>query len=240
MPVLLPVLWKRLRHELGMSGTWTTEVAFSRGLETYDLDDGDAYLILDLTPYFNSDGITSDEDRADGFFTANTYTYPEEDLPASNSIVECDGVVFRFPDKGAGRDNNISLEGQRISVPEDLYDTAHFLGASEEIGLGENIQFTFSDGGREEAFLGLSGWGRGRELEYGERVAIRCSGYHILRPVSYHRYTDKIGLDHGIWMQSVPIPSRPLVEIELPDLPPMHVFSMTLRRARMSANQEKQ
>ena len=204
------------------------------------MDYEDDYLILNLTHYFNSDGISSDEDRADGFFTANGYTYAEEDLPASNSILECDDVVFQFPDKSAGRDNNISLEGQKIPVPEDLYDTVYFLGAAEEISLRENIQFAFSDGGREEALLGLSGWGLGRELEYGESAAIQCEGYHIVRPVSYHRYTDTLGLDHGIWMQSVSIPDRPLVGIELPDLPPMHIFAMTLHRTEIGKSQRKQ
>ena len=104
---------------------------------------------------------------------------PEEDLPASNSIVECDGVVFRFPDKSAGRDNNISLEGQRISIPEDLYDTAYFLGASEEISLGENIRFTFSDGGREEAFLGAEWMG------LGPRARIRGARRDSVLGISY-------------------------------------------------------
>ena len=152
------------------------------------------FYILDLAHHFNGDGISSDDNLADGDF-AGDYTYPEEDLPSSNSIFECDGIVFRFPDKGDGTDNNIALEGQRIQVPQDRYDSLYLLGASDYIGLEDAILLILTDDHREEAFLGLSAWSSGRNLQYGERAAIRCSGYHS--PIQ-HVYTDRLGVVYGI------------------------------------------
>ena len=187
------------------------------------------FLMLNIVPFFNNDGISSDADRTDGDFTGAGNTYPEEDLPPSNSIVECEGVAFRFPDKADGLNNNVSLEGQRIPVPQNLYDSLYFLGASSGYSLEDTVRFTFVDGTVEDVFLGLSSWRLCHGLKYGERVAIKCSGYHF---PSQHVYTNRIDVDYGIWMQQIPINDRGILNnITFPDNSDMHIFSVTLRRA---------
>lgn len=185
------------------------------------------YLLLDLSPHFNNDGISSDTDRTDGDFTGLGNTYPEEDLPASNSVLECDGVIFRFPDKRDGLDNNVSLEGQIIAVPKHQYDGLFFLGASSGYSAEDTIRFGFADGRYEDAFLGLSSWRLCHNLKYGEQVAVKCSGYHF---PSQHVYTERIDVDYGIWMQYIPIGNDShLTHIEFPDNPDLHIFAITLR-----------
>ncbi|MDE3256911.1 MAG: hypothetical protein OYM47_03655 [Gemmatimonadota bacterium] len=192
----------------------------------------DVFELLDLSPYFNQDGISSDEDRTDGDFAGTGRTYPAEDLPSSNSIMKCDDVLFSFPDKRNGARNIVSLEGQRIQVPGLPYESLHLLGVSGGTSLEDTVRFLFSDGVSEVAFLGLSSWRRGHDLKYGERVAIQCTGFHL---PARHVYTDKLDLIYGIWMQTVPVRScKPLVTIELPYNPGMHIFSMTLRRRATS------
>ena len=188
----------------------------------------DVFELLDLSTYFNQDGISSDEDRTDGDFAGTGRTYPAEDLPSSNSILRCDNVLFRFPDKRDGAKNNIALEGQRIPVPMHPYESLHLLGVSAGTSLEDTVRFFFADGVSEEAFLGLSSSRRGHDLKYGERVAIQCTGFHY---PSRHVYTDKLDLIYGIWMQTVPVRSyKPLLTIQLPDNPGMHVFALTLQR----------
>lgn len=190
-------------------------------------DAHDHYMMLDLTSHFNNDGISSDADRTDGDFTGLGNTYPEEDLPASNSFLECDGVIFRFPDKRDGLKNNISLEGQRIAVPENRYDGLFFLGASSGYSVEDMVRFVFGNGKYEDAFLGLSSWRLCHNLKYGERVAVICSGYHF---PSQHVYTRLIDVDYGIWMQYIPMDNNShLTHIELPDNPDLHIFAITLR-----------
>lgn len=200
------------------------------------MESKDAYLILDLTTVFNNDGISYDADRTDGNFNGSGWTYPAEDLPPSNSSMECKGVMFRFPSKKDGDDNNVVPEGQRIWVLQDLYDGLWLLGVSESGYLEDVMRFVFADGSKDEAFLGLSGWNKPYNLKYGERVGILCSGYHF---PSGHVYTDRVGVDYGIWIQDISIrASRPLVAIELPDNPGMHIFAMTLRLSGTNENEE--
>lgn len=187
----------------------------------------DVYHMVDLRRYYNSDAVSSDSDRTDGDFNGIGQTYPEEDLPSSNSLFDCDGIVFRFPDKRDGMNNNVSLEGQHIAIPEDTYDTLYVLGAAER-DFEDNVSFITADGCWVSSLVGLSSWHKGNRLQYGEKVAVRCSGVHC---PTRHVYTDRLGVDYGIWIQRVPIDTRmPLAAIELPDNPGMHVFALTLRR----------
>lgn len=183
--------------------------------------------ILDLTPYFNNDGISFDDNRGDGDFAGLGVTYPAEDLPPSNALVVCLGVPFRFPDKRDGRNNNISMEGQRISVSQARFANLFLLGAAEENSLEDVIRFVYVSGRQHETPLGLSSWRLRHDLKYGERVAIECRGYHFL---THDVHTDLLGVDYGIWLQTVAIdPTECLAAIELPDNPGMHVFAMTLQ-----------
>lgn len=194
----------------------------------------DRNLILDLNSYFNNDGISFDTDRTDGDLNGHGWTYPAEDLPPSNSLVENDGVVFRFPCKEDGEDNNVVPEGQRIMVLQDVYEGLSLLGVSDRGYLDDVICFVFADGSKDETFFGLSAWNKPHDLKYGERVGIRCSGYHF---PSKHVYTDRVGVDYGIWIQDISIcASHPLVAIELPENPGMHIFAMTLRLSHSNDN----
>lgn len=192
--------------------------------------------VLDLTPYFNNDGISYKSDRTDGDFTGRGNTYAAEDLPPSNSNVTFYGVTFRFPDKRAGLKNNVALEGQHIEVPQGIYKCLYLLGASDGNSLEDSIRFVFANGSQEEAFLGLSSWRLYHNLKYGERAAIKCTGYHF---PSQHVCTNRIDVDYGIWMQEVAITTcKVLTAIDFPDNPGMHVFALTLRRA--GSDQETQ
>ena len=188
-----------------------------------------AYQILDLTPYFNNDGISFDANPADGDLSGLGVTYPAEDLPSSNALVVCHCVPFRFPDKGDGLNNNISMEGQHISISKGRFTNLFLLGAAEENSLEDVIRFMYVSGRQHEMPLGLSSWRLRHNLKYGERVAIECRGYHFL---THHVYTDRLGVDYGMWLQTVAVdPAEGLTAIELPDNPGMHVFAVTLQQA---------
>ncbi|MDP6775732.1 MAG: hypothetical protein QGI83_03090 [Candidatus Latescibacteria bacterium] len=186
-----------------------------------------SFRVLDLGPYYNNDGISTDENRADGDFTGAGVTYPAEDLPPSYARVEYGGVAFRFPSKLDGLDNNVSLEAQAVPVYPGLYSALHVLGSGED-SLEDIVHFVGEDGNTHEPTLALSAWHRGNSLLYGELQAIVCTGYHHS---SGHIATSHLGVCYGIWMQSVRIrTSTRLVSIRLPDNPGMHIFAMTLAR----------
>ena len=184
--------------------------------------------MLNLESFFNNDGISTSKNRTDGDFTGAGNTYPAEDLPPSNSRFECENIPFIFPDKSDGRNNNIALDGQHVPVPEGNFEAIYLLGASDSASLEDTVSLVFADDSRETVFLGLSSWRLCHNLKYGERVAVKCRGYHF---PSRHVHTTQIGVDYGMWMQRLPV-RRPgtLCTIEFPDNPNMHIFSLTLHR----------
>ncbi len=181
--------------------------------------------ILDLTGHFNNDGISSDEDRTDGDFTGTGQTFPEEDLPPSNSRVTYSGVPFTFPDKSDGALNNISLEGQRLFVSKGYYERFFILGAADVTSLEDSLAVVSEQGMHHDLPLQLSSWRLGRNLKYGEIPAIRCSGFHF---PSQHVNTERLDVTYGIWMQTILLPRIPITSILLPDNPGMHIFALTL------------
>lgn len=138
--------------------------------------------IIDLSPYFNNDGISWDSNPSDGDFDGDGLTFPAEELPESNAMVRVHGIDFLFPDKSDGADNNLVLEGQCIAVSPDRYADLNILGASDPnwggVGFQEEIILQYADGHRETVLLGLSSWFTHFGLLFGEREGILCTGYH--------------------------------------------------------------
>ena len=181
--------------------------------------------IFDLTEHFNNDGISSDQDRTDGDFTGTGQTYPEEDLPPSNTRVSYGGVPFAFPDKSDGALNNISLEGQRLFVTERCYERLFILGAADVTSLEDRMVVASGQETHHDLPLQLSSWRLGRNLKYGELPAIKCSGFHF---PSQHVSTEKLDITYGIWMQTISLPRITVTSILMPDNPGMHIFALTL------------
>jgi alpha-L-fucosidase 2 len=182
------------------------------------------FQVVELTSYCNNDGISSDADRSDGDFTGTGQTYPEEDLPPSNSLFKCGEVPFIFPDKSDGKFNNISLEGQGLPIETERNQRLRILGAAD-LSLEDRIVLNTNQGIQHELPLRLSSWRLGRDLKYGEVPAILCSGFHF---PSQHVYTERLDLAYGIWMQTIPLPDEQANALVLPDNPGMHIFALTL------------
>lgn len=182
------------------------------------------FQIIDLSPYFNNDGISYALNRADGGFdTWGSCTYPAEELPESNLKFICQGVEFLFPDKSDGQNNNLALEKQNIKVPAKSYEVINILGASEEGHFEEEITLEYSDGSLEKVSLGLSDWGRTYKFaKYKEKVGIRCSRLHGPK-------SDREDVKPTIWLQKIVLnSSKKLTHIRLVDNPCMHIFALTL------------
>lgn len=187
--------------------------------------------MVDMMPWYNNDGISANEDRSDGDFSGTGATYASDLLPPSNSLVECDGILFLFPDKSNGKKNNMSLVGQTVPVEEDFYECLHILGVSASNSLADQIRFHYSDGTVSDARLALSSWRSVENLQYGEKVAVHCLGFHFQ---SRRVDTTLTGAHCGIWMQSIRTPHcLPLKAIQFADLPELRIFAITLTRNDM-------
>ena len=186
--------------------------------------------VLDLSPYFNNDGISWDTDRSDGDFDGHGMTFPAEELPESNCIVTLCGVDILFPDKGDGVKNNMVLEGQTVPVPVGRYSEIYILGASDWGSFEEEVALRYSDGRYERVLLGLTNCNipLGR-LRFGEKEAIRCTGCHF---PDADLHSPRGNTSCGIWLQTLKAdPERELEAIQFGDNPSMHIFAITLRSA---------
>ena len=186
--------------------------------------------IIDLSSYFNNDGISYDANRSDGDFNGQGFTFPAEELPESNAILTVHGITFLFPDKSDGANNNLILEGQSIPVPVNTYSGIYILGVSECGNLEEEVILQFAGGDCENVALGLTAsMPSGGMLCFGEKEAIRCTGYHT---PEVDAHSSRGNIDSGIWLQVIGVdPGKELKAIQLGDNPSMHLFAMTLRLA---------
>ena len=195
-----------------------------------EMKDKKNFEIIDLSPYFNNDGISYDTNRSDGDFDGHGMTFPAEELPESDAIITLYGIDFLFPDKSDGAKNNLTLEGQTIAVLMNKYSDIYILGASEWGSFEEEVTLQYADGDCEKALLGLTNCNiHFGMLRFGEKEAIKCTGSHFLHA---DMHSSRGNTNCGIWLQVLRAnPRKELKAIQLGDNPSMHIFAMTLRLA---------
>lgn len=184
------------------------------------------FIGLDLTPVFNNDAFSDPARPTKGNFDSRSgvlgATYPAERAPAENSIVEVEGVLFRFPPTSADA-NNVALKGQRLIVPAERYRELFLLGASEQGNYQAPVRLVYADDTSDELTLGLSDWCQ--LPRYGEVIA-----YEFPQRRGATGAVERITC--RIYFQRLPVrPDERLARIELPDRETMHVFALTLRLA---------
>ena len=187
---------------------------------------------VDLSRYFNNDGISFETEVEDGDFDGLGNTYPAEKLPASTQLTTLCGTPMLFPDKCNGVFNNVVLEAQQIVVSSGSYATLAVIGAADsgryaDGGYQDLIVFSYRDV-EERATLSLKDWICIEEQRRGGREALRCPYMHSptgrcgLSERGYETYPT-------LWYEEIEIDaSKTLERIHLPDNPCMHIFSMTL------------
>ena len=185
------------------------------------------YLALDLASAFNNDAFSSPSQPLKGNFDSRSgalgATYPAERAPAGLERIELGGVPFLFPPIEADA-NNVAFHGQRLEVPSGRYDELHLLGVSEQGNYQDTLRLVYEDGSVDAITLGLSDWCQ--VPRYGEAIAFefaqrRGAGGAIER------------ITCRILQQRLPVRADArLVRVDLPDRETMHLFALTLRRAR--------
>ncbi|MCP3660221.1 MAG: DegT/DnrJ/EryC1/StrS family aminotransferase [Bacteroidetes bacterium] len=116
---------------------------------------------INLSEYFNNDGISYDNLKCDGSFDGHGATYPAEEFPESNSVIKIDKIPFFSPHKEAGFKNNLVLQEQIFVLPKSYYKALYVIGATEgEKGnsWNEKLYIKFYDNSTKVVHLGLSNW----------------------------------------------------------------------------------
>jgi alpha-L-fucosidase 2 len=191
-----------------------------------------SFVLLDLHPLFNNDGISWDHCLEDGDFDGEGGTYPAESLPPSNSLCGCQDIPFFFPSKEDGALNNVALEGQRLAFPAGRYHSLYLLGAADSGYFAEWLEVEEEDGRSRCCRLELSSWHGFEGPRFNERPGLVCSGYHSGDLGDTHS-DGRVQREVWMWVQCIALePRRPLRALIFPDNPCLHLFAATLEQGR--------
>jgi len=181
---------------------------------------------LDLTKHFNNDGISSDTNRRDSDFDEYRQSYAAELLPEPGPISAhrgIPGLKFVIPEKKDGAKNNVAADGQTIDVPPAEFNRLYVLGATTEGAQKGKLKLIYEKA-EKDVELKLSDWCS--PAQFGEMQAISMGHRHNWQ------FADEEA-QCSMWIQTIDIdPSKPLRALVLPKNRKIHVFAMTLARAR--------
>ncbi len=191
-------------------------------LQSEDIDNSNDYTYLDLTKYFNNNGFgsilnndtTADLNGAGLFFVT-------EDIP-TQEIWNIGDMSFKFPKKLEGKNDNIACSEQLVEVPCVKGTNLMILATADFGSFNEIITIRYKDGSNEQ--IAISCTELIFEPIYGECVAWEG------------RACERNGNTVNIYNSRVKIfaknyrlkKSGIIIGIELPYLPNIHIFSMTL------------
>lgn len=185
----------------------------------------DGLRTIDLRPYYNNDGISSQANLDDGNFSEGIL-YPAESLPATEALFRVEGIPFVFPSKDDRQLNNLNCRGQTIDLPDRPAAALCFLGASDGrlFVRGHHrttVTLRYVDGRREQHPLWLTPWDS-EAAHYGNRLAIRTDGFHVQNRVA-------AGGGRSLFMACLyPRRSAPLERLQLGADESVHLFALTM------------
>lgn len=171
---------------------------------------------IDLVPYFHKRAIDNDAGTAD--FDSEGYCFSREGVPKGTLQVE--DMSFTFPAFQLEEYDNLVCQGQIIALPMGQFKGLMLLGCSEFGSYQDILTIEFADGTSEELPFGFSDWWTYTPVD-GESIAWRS---HVIRrgkgkqAAETYMYAKKKSFRTG---------NRP-VRIQLPDLPTIHIFGISL------------
>lgn len=179
---------------------------------------------VDLSGSFDNDGVSTHEAMTDGDFDGSGYTYPAEELPAAGPLVH-EGLSFVFPAYGDGVKNNVTGQGQTITVPSGKYAKVRLLGSGGSGAVTSTLTATYTDGSTAEVPFVMPDWGG----QPGSGVT------EVLRCTHRHGRTGANSLRVGLFVvQAALDPARELRSLTLPTLtrPQLHLLALSLEGLR--------
>lgn len=178
-----------------------------------------SFLKIDLSPYFNNDGVAFESNIKDGSLDGQ-FNLDAEQLPSASEVKYFD-IPFNFPDVSDGKQNNILLKSQNITVSEDKYSYLYVLGFAVRGNFSAPLTLNYKDGTSEQITLPLSD-SCGVPI-YNEVEAIHTS-------YRFNIAKEEMDLTEcGIFLQNLKLNKEKILSsINLGTHQNMHIFAMTL------------
>ncbi|MFI7698561.1 glycosyl hydrolase family 95 catalytic domain-containing protein [Nonomuraea sp. NPDC049480] len=179
---------------------------------------------VDLSAHFDNDGVSTHEAMTDGNADGSGYTYPAEELPPAGPLTH-EGLSFVFPAYGDGVKNNVTGQGQTVSVPPGAYAKVRLLGAGTSGSVSAALTATYADGSTAQVPFVLPDWGG--QPGAGTTEVLRCTHRHGQNGAN----TLRVGLFET---QAALDPAKELRSLTLPALtrPQLHLFALSLEGSR--------
>ncbi|NNC14031.1 hypothetical protein HII28_19405 [Planctomonas sp. JC2975] len=179
-----------------------------------------------LADAFDNIGITDDADTAAGAYDGSGgNSFSAQSLAAAGvtpgSTVTHDGVSFTWPDVPAGTPDNVTAQGQTISV--DGSGALAVLGSAATGGQG-TITVSYTDGSTSSAVVGFPNWTGDSTTRFGAQLAIDSVGNN--GPSGHYH----AGVHYGVFYNTVPLDQGKTVQtVTLPNAPNLHLFALTAK-----------
>lgn len=172
---------------------------------------------VDLTNYYNVDGMSTDKNPGDGNFDAAGWCYSADLIPDKTSF---EGVEFNFGPKVDGSMNVVASKGQTINLPSNSAIYLDILAAAHHGTQTGEFTVTYEDGSTEKYSLSFTDW-CSTTATNGEKVALSFD----------HRH-DKNGDTSPatkIFFYQIPLNNtKKLKAVQLPNNDKMKLFSISL------------
>jgi len=191
---------------------------------------------VDLRAAYNNAGISDDAAPSQANLDGVGYSYSAQALQAAGfgqgQSVTVNGVTFQWPAAASGTADNVTAQGQTISVGAPTGETTlAVLGAATNGPLTGRGTITYSDGSTQSFTLGLPDWtlnGGGAQLAPG--------GAQLAATMPYRNNgTGKQTLQTDVFYTAVALQAgKAVASVTLPAAPTqggLHVFAMTVAGA---------
>lgn len=172
---------------------------------------------LDISQYFNNDGISTHDAQELGALDKGGYSLPAEGFP-DNRELRIDGIPFSLPDPLASK-NNISCRSQKIVFPDGRFSRIHVLATAVSGSYIDELKVICANNTSYDMDIAVSDWCV--TANYNEKPALKFD----------HRHGQSGNqIPCTIWMQTMYLrkTDSPARSVVLPNNPNLHIFAITL------------
>lgn len=177
--------------------------------------------LVNLENCFNNKGFG--EIGHDGAsFAAGGQFFSTKHLP-EKAIWDVKGIKFHVPNITKISLDNLTCNGQIISVEKDQYNCFMLLGCSEQNSFTDEVEIYYSDGSNEKVIISLSDWYLPPQFEdciaWQGNIVEKVDGSSILSTHLYQIFASKYRMN---------LDNKHIISIKLPECLNMHLFAISL------------
>lgn len=194
--------------------------------ESTDLHKDVDSITLDISAYFNNEGIAVGKENTTADFNDKGEFILYEYFP-KDQIMRCGNFSFLIQEKRNGEKDNIQCNSETISVDADYYSGLEIMGCSEWGDYTEELTVVFEDGSFEKISFTLYDW-IPNYLHDGDMNVLIETKKSIRDDVTTEEDCNVYGVICTIKEK------KKITHIRLPECTSMHIFALTLLKSRNS------